>query len=104
MTTEKTYPHWVQREPHIGAVLCMSADEEKQLLDDWAKQKAAGTKQRAREAQAAAEAAKQEAAAAVAAAEAAARKAQADAQAAELEAELRKAEQGAAAAAKKGGK
>lgn len=35
-----TYPKWVQREPDIGAVLCLNEVEEKKLLDDWAAEKA----------------------------------------------------------------
>lgn len=33
-----SYPKWVQRAPHIGAVLCLTEEEEKQLLDDWKSQ------------------------------------------------------------------
>jgi hypothetical protein len=29
------YPKWVQRAPHIGAVLCTNAKEEQKLLEDW---------------------------------------------------------------------
>lgn len=34
MATE--FPKWVQRAPHIGAVLCLTAAEETKLLDDFA--------------------------------------------------------------------
>lgn len=30
-----TYPKWVQRAPDIGPVLCLTPEDEKQLLDDW---------------------------------------------------------------------
>lgn len=30
-----TYPKWVQRAPHIGAVLCLNEEEETQMLADW---------------------------------------------------------------------
>lgn len=36
-----SYPKWVQRAPHIGAVLVQDEAEEKQLLDDWKSQQAA---------------------------------------------------------------
>lgn len=36
---EQGYPKWVQREPHIGAVLAQSSKEEKQILDDWEAEK-----------------------------------------------------------------
>jgi hypothetical protein len=39
-----SYPKWVQREPTIGAVLCLNEAEEKKLLDDWAAEKAAQAK------------------------------------------------------------
>ena len=29
------YPKWVQRAPHIGAVLCLTSEEEKALIEDW---------------------------------------------------------------------
>lgn len=29
------YPKWVKRAPDIGPVLCLTADEEKTLMDDW---------------------------------------------------------------------
>jgi len=29
------YPKWVQRAPEIGAVLCLSLDDEQALLDAW---------------------------------------------------------------------
>jgi hypothetical protein len=38
------YPKWVQRAPDIGAVLCLNAAEEKQLLDDWAAEQAGKAK------------------------------------------------------------
>lgn len=36
---DSDYPKWVQREEDIGAVLCLDADEEKQLLADWKAEK-----------------------------------------------------------------
>lgn len=33
------YPKWVQREAHIGPVLCVSAKEEQALLDSWDEEK-----------------------------------------------------------------
>lgn len=39
------YPKFVQREPHIGAVLCQNEDEEKQLLGDWKAEKALAAKE-----------------------------------------------------------
>ena len=30
-----SYPKWVKRAPHIGAVLCLNEDEERKLLSDW---------------------------------------------------------------------
>lgn len=30
-----SYPKWVQRSKDIGPVLCLSENEEKQLLADW---------------------------------------------------------------------
>lgn len=38
------YPKWVQRAPHIGAVLCLDADEEQKLLADWKAERAAAAK------------------------------------------------------------
>lgn len=32
---QSDYPKWVQRAPHIGAVLVTSAKEEETLLADW---------------------------------------------------------------------
>lgn len=32
---EAGYPKWVQRAPHVGPVLCLTAAEEKHMLDDW---------------------------------------------------------------------
>lgn len=56
------YPKWVQRAPHIGAVLCTSAAEEKELMDNWnaeceknAKAEAEAAEKAAAEAKAAAE-------------------------------------------------
>jgi hypothetical protein len=56
------YPKWVQREAHVGPVLCRNAKEEQDLLDDWEQQKLEA-------AEAEAEAAKKQAAEAKAAAE-----------------------------------
>lgn len=39
-----SYPKWVQRAAHIGAVLCTSEDEEKKLLADYAAEQAATAK------------------------------------------------------------
>ena len=58
---ETGYPKWVQRAPDIGAVLCTSSDEEKQLLADWKAEKEAEAQAAADAAQAAAAAAKEEA-------------------------------------------
>ena len=33
------YPKWVQREAHIGPVLCRNAKEEQELLESWEEQK-----------------------------------------------------------------
>lgn len=47
------YPKWVQRAPHIGAVLCLNAKEEAKLLEDWeleqmaAVEEAAGSEEQA---------------------------------------------------------
>jgi len=38
------YPKWVQRAPHVGAVLCQSEDEEKQVMSDWKAEVEAGAK------------------------------------------------------------
>lgn len=46
------YPKWVQRAPSIGAVLCASAREEKELLEDWDAEKLAEAEAAAAEAQA----------------------------------------------------
>ncbi len=29
------YPKWVQRDPNVGAVLCLNKGEEDKLLADW---------------------------------------------------------------------
>lgn len=34
--TDGNYPQWVQREPWVGAVLCLTADEHDALLSEWA--------------------------------------------------------------------
>jgi hypothetical protein len=39
------YPRWVQRAPHIGHVLCHSAEEEAQLLGDYAAEQKAAAKE-----------------------------------------------------------
>lgn len=46
------YPKWVQRAPHIGAVLCQNAKEEQTLLGDWDAEKLAEAEAAAAEAQA----------------------------------------------------
>lgn len=33
------YPKWVQREAHIGPVLCVNAKEEQSLLNSWEQEK-----------------------------------------------------------------
>ncbi len=45
--TEAGYPKWVQRDKNVGAVLCSTADEEKQVLDDWKAEQAALAKEAA---------------------------------------------------------
>jgi hypothetical protein len=39
MSNGTEYPKWVQREQHIGPVLCRNAKEEQELLEDWEQQK-----------------------------------------------------------------
>jgi hypothetical protein len=60
--TNGDYPKWVQRDQHIGPVLCRNAKEEQALLEDWEAQKleaaeaeAKAAKELAAEAKAAAE-------------------------------------------------
>lgn len=52
-----SYPKWVQRAPHIGAVLCLNDAEEKKLLDDWEVEKLAKAEAEAAEAERVAKAA-----------------------------------------------
>jgi hypothetical protein len=52
-----SHPKWVQREPTIGAVLCMNQAEEDALLLDWEERKLAAAQAGAAAAQAAAQAA-----------------------------------------------
>lgn len=53
------YPKWVKRAPHIGAVLCLNAGEEKKLLDDWEAEQLAKAEAEAAEAEKAAKAAEE---------------------------------------------
>lgn len=39
MSNGTEYPKWVQREQHIGPVLCRNAKEEQELLESWEEQK-----------------------------------------------------------------
>lgn len=57
----KEYPKWVQREPHIGAVLCLNKAEEAALLGDWNDAKLAVAKAEAEAAEKVAAEAKAEA-------------------------------------------
>lgn len=41
------FPKWVKRAEHIGAVLCLNAEEEATLLKDWAESEAARLKEEA---------------------------------------------------------
>jgi len=55
-----SHPKWVQREPTIGAVLCMNQAEEDALLLDWEEQKLATAQAEAAAAQAAAQGAQRQ--------------------------------------------
>ena len=55
------YPKWVQRAPHIGAVLCLNAAEEKELMDAWSTEQEGKAEAAAKAAEADAAAAKEQA-------------------------------------------
>lgn len=42
------YPKWVQREQHIGPVLCRNEKEERELLNSWASEQEAKAEEEAR--------------------------------------------------------
>ncbi len=59
--TNGEYPKWVQREAHIGPVLCRNAKEEKDLIDGWEQEKLEAAEAEAAAAQELAAKAKEEA-------------------------------------------